>query len=639
MHTPTLLSALVAFAASTALAGAKMSYTTTVDQQMQIAVADAQGRDARVITEGPDLHVFPDISADGRYVAYAGGPDQAHLAIEIRDLETGVVEEYETAHGQSLHVSFSGDGRWLVYSSPRGAKSALVLVDLADARAKGLYTEIQTERGPRRRYTGTPRLIQEDGNNLYFPSLSSDGSFVIYHRSKDAARKEAVKLDLESGEKTTLTPVDGYIMAPSLSFDDRRIVYFTRIDGQGDIVMQDLQGQTVTRLTNDAYVDGEPVFRPDGSVVFVSKRGDHFGLYEIRAADMRRGVFQTHELLRSDQGDIFAAQFSGDTAVRQTLYPSINEPARSSFGAVRVGDKIYIAGGHQGAEHTYPPQSFVDAVEIFDLSTKSWSTAAPRPVASQGFMLASHGKYIYAFGGFAYAPDKLPRWRSLDVIDRYDTERNVWETIGHMPRRRSSYVLGQLGAKVWIIGGWDATPKFENDLDGSFHREIDVFDLETETMSTTGHQLPDPLRRAFSAVTHDGEILLAGGIGEGASHFELLDQVTAFDPATGAWRELPRLPFATFAPAAGVMDGSLFVFGGMFKTGPLDYRYVKHAYELPLSSPGARTAWVHVGRYLRENKGFSQVVELPGGELGILGGHSYDGATDAPVRTFEIFGR
>ena len=620
-----------------ALASAKMVYTTTVDQQMQIAVADAQARDARVVTTGPELHLFPDITADGRYVAYAGGIDPTHLFIEIRDLETGVIERYEDAHGQSLHVSFSGDGRWFAYSSPRGSKSALVIIDLEQARRQGLYQDVMTEQGPRRRYLGTARLVQEADHNLYFPSLSSDGSFVTFHRSKDATRKEAASMDLTTGETATLSTLDGYIMAPSLSFDDRAIVYFTRIDGQGDIVMQDLETRHITRLTNDAYVDGEPVFRPDGSVVYVSKRGENFGLYEIRAEDIRNGTLTTRELKRISDGDVFAAQFAGDTEARQALNPAIVEPARSSFGAVRLGTKIYVVGGHQGPEHTYPPESFVDQMSVFDLSTKTWSVAARRPVAAQGFMLAAYGKYLSAFGGFAFDPAHKPRWRSLQTIDRYDTELDVWETIGEMPRRRSSYALGQVGNKVWLIGGWDATPRFENDLDGTFQRAIDVFDLESETMQGAGVDLPDPLRRAFSAVSFQGEIILAGGLGEGASHFQLLDRVTAFNPATGTFRELPPLPFATFAPATGVIDGSLFVFGGMYKTGPFDYRYVKHIYQLPLA--GTAAGWSHTGRYLQENKGFAQVVELPDGDLGVLGGHSYDGETDAPVRTFEIFGR
>ena len=182
-----------------------------------------------------------------------------------------------------------------------------------------------------------------------------------------------------------------------------------------------------------------------------------------------------------------------------------------------------------------------------------------------------------------------------------------------------------------MLGGWDSTPKFEGDRDGLFQREIDVFDLETETVSTLDVGIPDPLRRAFNGFVKDGEVYMVGGLGVGASHFELLDHVTVFNPNSQTFRELPRLPFATFAPATGVVNNEMFVFGGMFKTGPQSYIYVNHIYRMNL----AEGIWRNTGRYLKEGKGFSQVVRMPNGGLGILGGHTYEGEVDHPLLTFE----
>jgi hypothetical protein len=262
-------------------------------------------------------------------------------------------------------------------------------------------------------------------------------------------------------------------------------------------------------------------------------------------------------------------------------------------------------------------------------------------VPCHGFGLAAVRKrvggvekdFLYAFGGFAYSKDHNPRWKSLDLIERYDVQADRWEVVGHMPRPRSSNVVAQVGTRVYLIGGWDSTPRSDNDCEGRFLREIDVFDLETEACSPSPYLLPDPLRRAFSGVVMGDEIVLVGGLGQGSSHFDLLDRVTAFNPVTGWWRELPRLPFPTFAPATGAIGNEVFVFGGMFKTGAEDYAYVNHVFCL---KPGA-DRWQHTGRYLTEAKGFSVVVALGNGALGILGGHAYQNGTDGPVRTFEVF--
>ncbi len=250
-----------------------------------------------------------------------------------------------------------------------------------------------------------------------------------------------------------------------------------------------------------------------------------------------------------------------------------------------------------------------------------------------GFSLAAYKNYIYAFGGFTFSPDHSPKWKSVSIIERYDIAANTWTVVANLDRPRSSNVVARVGSKVYIMAGWDSTPKKEKDFEGTFLDSIEVFDLETEQTSLSDIKIPNPLRRALSSVVIGDEILLVGGLGVGASHFELLDKVTAFNTKTLTWRELPKLPFATFAPATGFMNNQLFVLGGMYKTGPMDYVYVNHIYTLNLEKK--ENSWQHLGRHLSQAKGFSQVVNLSQDVLGILGGHTYEGDEDHPVASFE----
>lgn len=623
------------FSATPLFAASKMVYTTTVDDQMQIAEADGDGSHEKLLTSGKNTHIFPKITADGKQVAWSEGPSTADLGIVLYDRERGQIEEYSEVKGWNLHLNFSGNGRYLAFSSPRGTKgrAVIVIVDLQQARAQHEFQQIVVNGQQRLRYTGKPRIVEEE-YPLYFPSPSSDGQFLVYQRSLDRDRKEVIYLDLEKGTKKRLTPENGFAMAPCLSFDDRFVVFSGRLDGQSDLYWYDFVTNSIKRLTNDPVHDAEPVFRPDGGVVFASPRDNQaFGLYEITAESIRNGTLEVKPLV-SRSGGSFAPSISGDLAAVQGALAPMLEPFRSSFGVTRVGTKIFIAGGHRGHEHTYPPESFLDKLEYYDISDGKWHQAAPRPVSAHGYTLATYGKYIYAFGGFAYSPNHTPKWKSLDQIDRFDTESNTWVTVGKLPRARSSNVVGVVDGKAYLIGGWDSTPKRPGDLDGTFHRAIDVFDLKTETSFVSEVQLPDPLRRAFTAVTVGDEIILLGGLGVGASHFNLLDQVTGFNVRQKTFRELPKLPFATFAPAAGVIGDHFYVFGGMYKVSNDDYRYVNHIFGLKMGDP----TWVHTGRYLTENKGFSGVAPLENGRLAVIGGHTYDEHSDRPVRTVEVFG-
>ena len=67
------------------------------------------------------------------------------------------------------------------------------------------------------------------------------------------------------------------------------------------------------------------------------------------------------------------------------------------------------------------------------------------------------------------------------------------------------------------------------------------------------------------------------------------------------------------------------------------FNYVDDIYEYNLQTK----KWNHIGKYLNENKGFPQIINLDDKSLGILGGHTYikdaSGRTiDHPVSSFYV---
>lgn len=605
-------------------------YMHEYDDVKQIVLTDSNGQNGRVISEDGLWALYPELSTDSRYVSYSRGVDEAHLGIVVRDLVSGVVEEWTPANGQYLHSSISGDGRFLAFSGPVGEAGAqrIAVIDLKTQRP--LLRESMRNGTP---FTPELRVIPSPVA-AYFPSLSSSGNFLVYQRS-EGQRRSIVKFDLETGTEVQVTAADGNSMSPALSRDDRFVVYTQKTGSMWDLYMSDLWNGDVERITNTPYLDYAPTFTPNGGLVYAANPNGNFELYEISAQALAANDQSSPRLLISGLGDHYAPSVSGSSQYVMNDAPSFPSPERSSFGAIAHNGKVYMVGGHQGPEHTYPPESFMDRLEIYDPETKTWAQGAKLSLARHGFSLAAHGNYVYAFGGFTYSADHSPKWKSVNLIERYDIENDRWEVIGHLPRNRSSNIVAQVGTKVYLIGGWDSTPPTPGSAEGRFHDEIDTFDMETEEVSTLEVKLPFPKRRALSAVVKGDEVILVGGLGEGANHFELLDLVTAFNTKTHTWRELPKLPFATFAPAAGIIGDEMYVFGGMFKTGPMDFIYVNHVYAHVFGSK----EWHHTGRHLMENKGFAQVVELAPNTLGILGGHTYVGDMDHPVSTFEVFSR
>ncbi len=591
----------------------------------QVILSDADGKNPVAITSGQ----YPRIDASGGQIAFSQGADEQGLSIMMKDLKTGAAEQWTPEDGMNTHPRFSGNGRYLAFTGPLGPgkKAQIGIIDLETARKSA-----KPERNAQgiTSYKISPRVIDSEYES-YFPTISSDGSFVVFQRTKGKADKDIVLFDLTNNRLEEITKEKGEWMSPSLSFDDRWVAYTGKKDGKWDIYMTNLLTKETLRVTHGVSSELSPAFRPDGSLVFSSERSGHFELYEISSEEMKGRSFQNRPLVLGG-GQHYAPSVSGNITFYQKSMPDMPGPGRDSFGAIKVGNRFYIAGGHQGHEHTYAQDTFLSTFEYFDLMDNKWHKAAPLPVPCLGFGLASNGKYIYAFGGFAYSADHKPAWQSLDIIQRYDIKNDRWEKIGKMPRGRSSYALAQIGTNVYLLGGWDSTPKNENDKEGRFLREVDAFDLTTEKMTPDVARIPDPLRRAVTAAVLENEIVLLGGIGVGASHFSFLDNVTAFNPQTGLWRELPRLPFATFAPTAGVIGNKLFIFGGMVHLAEDNDIYVNHIFELEHGK------WAHTGRYLKESKGFSQIVNWDPQTLGIIGGQSYFPVKNAAILTFELFG-
>lgn len=564
--------------------------------------------------------IYPDISADGNEFIYTEGTGPEDLNLTYVNKKKNLTQRFSLARkGMLLHPKFSKNGKYIFFSAPGlDGKNTIHFFDReAEVRRQGSGLSD---------YSLSQATVLSTGEESYFPRPSSDGNFVVYQRNVPG-KKEIVLFDRLENTKTVLA--EG--MSPALSFDETKIAFTSKKDGNWNIYVIDRTTKVVTQMTSDSKDEQAPTFMPDGSLVFASNKTGHYRIYKLVAVKWEQVVGASD----NEKVDFYSPHFSGEKNFVQKENASFIGNPRSSFGTVSHEGKIYMCGGHQGAEHTYPPESFSDQFIVYDIAENKWTELAPRPVKAHGYQIAAYGNYIYAFGGFAYSPDHKPKWKSLAQIDRYDIKANKWETIGSLNSPRSSNVAVTIEDKVYLAAGWDSTPKFANDYDGTFLDSIEVFDLKTEKSQAASFKLPMPLRRALTGIEHNGKIVLVGGLGQGASHFELLNNVTAINPVDGSSREMQPLPFSTFAPAAEVLGNELMVFGGMFKTGPDSYEYVSHIYAMNLDDK----KWRHTGRYLKETKGFSQVFHLDDKTLGILGGHHYFQGMDSPVSTFETLSK
>ena len=163
----------------------------------------------------------PAISPMGDKVVFLSDRDGGYLSIFLLDVHEGEVEEklisgeisedFEELHFLTPGMSWSPDGKKIVFAAKAGDSDALYILDVQS----------------------------EDMEQYKLESLNFDGIF-----------------------------------SPTWSTTDNRIAFVGNIDGASDIYLYDLDFKKVENITNDVFSDKNPSWSPDGKkIVFTSDRG------------------------------------------------------------------------------------------------------------------------------------------------------------------------------------------------------------------------------------------------------------------------------------------------------------------------------------------------------------------------------
>jgi TolB protein len=131
--------------------------------------------------------------------------------------------------------------------------------------------------------TGYRRLTTEDDIRHFYPSLSPDGSKVLYSAFREKNVYEIYSYDLEDGSVDRLTNRSGVLTAPEYSPDGQRIVYtrWAPSSEKYQIVTMEKNGNNADNIP---FVEGwDPTWSPDGKqILFASDRNGPVQLFVMR---------------------------------------------------------------------------------------------------------------------------------------------------------------------------------------------------------------------------------------------------------------------------------------------------------------------------------------------------------------------
>lgn len=257
----------------------------------KIYAMDPDGSDVRPLTSGPGNDLWPDLSPNGRQLAFASNRS-GNNEIYVLDLRTGELTNVSQSPADDNWPRWSPNGHELVFHSNRGGNYDLYVADVDDGAIRRVTDDAALDQWPDwspdgkqlawrrgtdifvadadgleqnvRQLTFTPAVLDQ------MPVWSPDGKQLAY-MSFDAGYCSVFLMDTDGFNKVNLTPKDPAdpssawcSRAPAWSKNGQRIYFMSvRPATGGDVELFSMarDGDAVVRLTYSAGEDGGPQTR------------------------------------------------------------------------------------------------------------------------------------------------------------------------------------------------------------------------------------------------------------------------------------------------------------------------------------------------------------------------------------------
>ena len=129
---------------------------------------------------------------------------------------------------------------------------------------------------------------------------------------------------------------------------------------------------------------------------------------------------------------------------------------RSDLAAVTHGGKVFVFGGCTGTG------TVTNEVDMYDPETDTWTTGlAPMPTPRASFAAGHSGQRVYAIGGSDGAS-------SLNANEVYNIASNSWSTTTPMQTARLEAGTRSHGGRVYVVGGANPAPGSSTDANEVF---------------------------------------------------------------------------------------------------------------------------------------------------------------------------
>jgi Tol biopolymer transport system component len=236
--------------------GRRLAYFRSAQGGIELAVAQRDGSAAQALVKLPPhlAYAFPRWSPDDRWIAYHAGTNFGH---DLYVISAGGGEPRRVTFDsqQMAGLAWSPDGKSVVYSSSRGS-TVLYLppLNLWQADLDGQNT----------------RQLTFGSQSYRHPDVNARGDLVA-SRMHMHSNIWKYPIDSTPAQNTVravaITNQTGHVQTPSLSPDDREMVFLSDSGGHSNLWVMDLLTREVRQITTEQSPDmsiGVPIWSPQG---------------------------------------------------------------------------------------------------------------------------------------------------------------------------------------------------------------------------------------------------------------------------------------------------------------------------------------------------------------------------------------
>lgn len=231
-------------------------------RRYRLEVADADGRNSKVILRSSQPILSPSWSPDGRSIAYVSFENE-RPAIFIQDVTTAKRTRVTSFPGLNSAPAWSPDGRKLAMALSKDGNAEIYVMDLATQNLQRItnHWAIDTE-----------------------PAWSPDGRSLVFTSDRGGG-PQIYQVDLANpGQVTRLTFEGKYNSRPRFSPDGKTLYFVHQQGGSFRMAAMDMQTRE-QRILSDTGLDESPSVAPNGSMLIYGTHAKGQGVLAVIAVE------------------------------------------------------------------------------------------------------------------------------------------------------------------------------------------------------------------------------------------------------------------------------------------------------------------------------------------------------------------